>query len=199
MTGAKGFGWLESLAGRIVFCLASGPSLTAEDCELVRASGLPTLVTNTTFRMCPWATALVAADSKWWKMYVAEVDSVFGGQKVKCGGGRHYAQSTQAISKYRSYGNSGTAAISLAVFAGASRVILLGCDAQFSGGKTHWHGDHPAELSNAKTVGNWPAKFENVARYAIRRGVPVLNASRETALACFPRVALEEVLCMSAN
>ena len=65
--------WLRAYAGRAVVVIASGPSLTEDDCEAVRKSGLPAFVVNTTFRRCPWADVLVAHDSKWWQTYGAEV------------------------------------------------------------------------------------------------------------------------------
>ena len=60
---------LPDWRGRTVVCIASGPSLTAEDCELVRESGCPVIVTNTTFRLCPWADMLYAFDRPWWNHY----------------------------------------------------------------------------------------------------------------------------------
>lgn len=188
--------WLAAFAGRTVVVIASGPSLTAEDCEAVRAAGLPTFVTNTTFLRCPWADVLVAFDSKWWKTYRAEVGAVFKGRQFRCAGQRFTPgeRPPAALLKFRGFGNSGTAAISLAALAGARRVVLLGCDAQFSGGQSHWHGDHPEGLSNARSVARWPAKFEQVAAYAKAKGCEVVNASRETALTCFPRVDLEAEL-----
>jgi hypothetical protein len=186
--------WLEKLGGTVV-CIASGPSLTAEDCELVRSSGLATIVTNTTFRMCPWATALMGYDVAWWKQHHKEVAEKFAGHKVSgvvdC---KPYGARSLKLLKFNAFGNSGCAAISLAVLAGSKKVVMLGFDCQHTGGKTHWHGDHPAPLGNAGSVNKWPQKFLQVAQYARRHGCQVINASRETALTMFPRVALEECL-----
>lgn len=176
-------------------CIASGPSLTAEDCEKVRASGHATVVTNTTFRLCPWATVLMGYDEAWWRTHHKEVSAVFTGHKVSgwvdC---KAYGARSLRLLKFQPFGNSGAAAISLAVLGGSKRVILLGYDCQHTGGKTHWHGDHPAGIGNAGSVAKWPEKFAQVAAYARQRGVKVLNASRETALTCFERASLEECL-----
>ena len=40
----------------------------------------------------------------------------------------------------------------------------------------------------------WPKLFAKVAKFAEARRVPVVNATRETALTCFPRVDLEAAL-----
>lgn len=175
-------------------CIASGPSLTAEDCEAVRGSGLYTIVTNTTFQRCLWANAVLAYDFKWWKRYKAEVLANFKGRRLTCAAQARMfgAMPLQSLIKFRSFGNSGASAISLAALARASRVVLVGYDCQFTGGKTHWHGDHPPGMSNAISVEKWPAKFAQVAAYAAQLKVPVVNASRATALTCFPRVQLED-------
>lgn len=184
------------LSGQTVFCLASGPSLTEADVELVRGTGAPTIVTNTTFRMAPWATILVGFDVKWWQTYREEVAASFPGVRLTCSAhGRAVgAVSLVTLFKFRPFGNSGAAAISLAALAGASRAVMLGYDCQFTDGRSHWHGDHPPSLSNARSIGLWPQRFGYVARYAKEKGVPVFNASRATALQCFPRVTLEDEL-----
>lgn len=187
---------LDRWKGRTVVCIASGPSLTAEDCELVHRAGHPAIVTNTTFRLCPWADVLFGFDIAWWRTYRSEVEATFRGKCVTCSSQGHMLRvfSMQCLPQFHHFGNSGTAAISLAVLGGASRVVLLGYDCQASNGRTHWHGDHPKELSNARSLRTWPAKFLLLAQYAKRRNVSVLNASRETALTCFPRVRFEDAL-----
>ncbi len=181
--------------GQIVVCLASGPSLNAEDIEAVR--GFPTIVTNTTFRAVPWADALFGFDAPWWNLYIDEVRKVFAGRKF-CQSAhviRKDIESARAFRGFRSFGNSGANAISLAICAGARRVVMLGYDGGLRlGAPAHHHGDHPAPLSNCKSAPRWPAQFENLSRYTERKGVEVLNVSRETALTCFPRQSLESAL-----
>lgn len=184
--------WPLDWSGKTAVVIGSGPSLTAEDCELVRASGHPVVVTNTTFRLCQWADALFAFDARWWKLYHEEVFAVFAGRKVS---------SSQIAGKYdveiimRRYRNSGVAAAGLAMDYGAERVVLLGFDMQAGpNGEAHWHGAHPVELDNASSMGDWPRHFEILAKHAKKKGVEILNASRRTALVGFPRVELEAVL-----
>lgn len=186
--------WLHQLSGTVV-CIASGPSLTPQDCELVRASGHATVVTNTTYRLAPWATVLMAHDYKWWELHGKEVAATFAGHKVSGTlRAQRYGAQSLGQTRFRPYSNSGAAAVSLAVLAGSKNVVMLGYDCQHTGGKTHWHGDHPAPLGNAGSVGRWPQKFKQLAEYAQRSGCRVVNASRETALEFFPRVPLDEAL-----
>lgn len=189
--------WLGRWAGRTVVCIASGPSLTAEDCEAVHRSGHPAIVTNTTFRLCPWAEVLFGFDGKWWKTYMAEVRQGFAGELLTCSSIGHVLgvpSMHQQSAWFRPFGNSGTAAVSLAIVGKAARVVLLGYDCQAQDGRIHWHGDHPRNLGNASSIKRWPFQFKQLAKHASKEGVEVLNASRSTVLTCFARAALDEAL-----
>ena len=174
--------------------IASGPSLTPEDCELVRQSGLPTVVTNTTFRLCAWAQALYAMDLKWWMTYHQEVARDFGGVRLGWNVVVSKFGATPMQGKMCGFGNSGADAVSYAISQGAKEVLMLGYDCRQQGGRMHWHGDHPKNLSNASTIGRWPERFKQLAAHAKRSDVRVLNVSRETLLRCFERGTLEEAL-----
>lgn len=171
--------------------IASGPSLTSGDCELVRASGHPTIVTNTTFRMCPWADVLYAFDAKWWKTYRNEVMTTFHGEKISASMvAAKYGAKVAAVG----YRNSGACAIAFAMTRGAKKIALLGFDAMFWKGRRHWHADHPPGMENASTIADWGRQFDMLAKSARRRGVEIVNASRRTRITCFPRVELQDVL-----
>lgn len=90
--------------------------------------------------------------------------------------------------------NSGYQALGAAVLWGARRVVLLGYDFQRTGGRAHWHPDHPANMGNLGTLPDWIAEMGVLARDLDGQGVEVLNATRETALRCFPRIDLSEAL-----
>lgn len=187
---------LPDWAGRTVVCVASGPSLVPGDCDLVRASGHPAIVTNTTFRDCLWADALFGWDINWWRRYIAEVRAKFHG--------RLFGKSAQVRAlgvewlgdnpAFVPFSISGASVVSVAVGARAARVILLGFDSQRTGGHLHHHGDHPAGLGNCESMPTWPRIFARVAKYARAQGVEIVNASRETALTCFERRPLEACL-----
>lgn len=187
--------WMD----RTVVCIASGPSLTPEDCELVKKAGYPAIVTNTTFRMVPWASIVFGFDSRWWKHYREEVVKT-------CPDARRMTASQVLgnVGVETIYGvvpgfvNSGAVALAIAVAAHASKVVLLGYDCQKTGGMTHWHGDHPKQLGNALSIDRWPRQMQLAADYASKQGVSVVNASRVTALKCFDRADLEVALQISS-
>lgn len=177
-------------------CIASGPSLTLEDCNTVGMAGLPVIVTNTTFRWCLWANALYAFDAKWWRIYQAEVDAAFHGRRFAGSphAAKYGAEVTAGLPWFRQFRNSGACSISLAIAGGAGKIVLVGYDAGFIDGRKHWHGDHPTELANADSIADWPRQFEMVAKDAAQQGIKIINASRHTRLTCFPRAELEAVL-----
>ena len=76
--------------------------------------------------------------------------------------------------------------------AGAARIILLGFDCSHTGGKSHWHGDHPNNLGNAGLTHQWLDKFKQLADDL--KHVEIINASRETAITCFHRARLEDLI-----
>lgn len=90
--------------------------------------------------------------------------------------------------------NSGYQAINLAYHFGVSRILLIGYDMQRTGGKAHWHGDHVSGLTNAEGLSKWATRFPALAQDLEREGVEVINCSQETALTCFPRARLEDVV-----
>ena len=91
--------------------------------------------------------------------------------------------------------NSGYQAIGLAYHLGASRILLLGYDMQFTDGRSHWHGDHPRGMGNANSVDKWARHFPAMAADLSAEGIEVLNCSRQTALTCFQRATIEDALC----
>lgn len=127
-------------------------------------------------------------DRAWWKQYGDEAIAKFSGDRVAP---QTYPGARRE--KFSSTRNSGAGAIALAAHWGARRIVLIGYDCQKTGGRAHWHPDHPRGMGNAGSVDKWPAQFLDVARNL--RGIEVINCTRETALVVFPRMPLEEALC----
>lgn len=202
-------------AGETVVCIASGPSLTKADCETVaqaqRAGRCRVIVVNSTYPMAPWADVLYASDAQWWMHYTREVKlgkwQPFAGERwtvsrqvsgrlgLNLVHGFHGTGLSTKPGMINLGGNSGHAGIGLAVLFGAVRIVLLGYDMQRTGGRSHHHGDHPHPLGNGNVFPSWIRRFAVLAKDAGDRGVEIVNATRQTALTCFPRVSIEDALC----
>lgn len=105
-------------------------------------------------------------------------------------------------------GNSAYQAVNLAVNFGATRVMLLGFDMGATG-LGHWFGDHP-KIDKVSPAGHpftedmnrtaptcfddWRANFGRLATDLKSSGVEVINCTRQTALECFPRAAIQDAL-----
>lgn len=179
--------------GRTVVCLASGPSLTGEDCELVRTSGLRTITTNDTFKRAPFADIMLAADHGWWQQHRHEIPD--GPERWTCSYAamREY-EDLQLFRTNLPTRNTGAKAIELAIHLGAAQIILLGYDCSLKNG-VHWHGLHERTTNpNEFIVGEWVGQFGLMAEFAKEKDVRVINCSRDTALECFERIPLEEVI-----
>lgn len=167
-------------------CIASGPSLTAADCELVRQSGLPTIAVNNSWQLAPWCDHLYAGDLAWWDVHAGDVPP--GPKRWSC---TRQAVARHGLNWHEAYGayNSGLRAIELAFKLGAERVLLLGYDCTVTGG-THWHGDHAGTKNPDEALcRKWAAQHAGLKQ----RG-QVINCSRETELQAYRLGRIENEL-----
>jgi hypothetical protein len=174
--------------GLTVCCIASGPSLTADDCALVERSGIKTIAVNSSWKAARFADAIYAADYVWWESYGAEIDT--DAERWTCS---ERAADDYGINLHRIRGthNSGMRAIQLAIEFGASRILLLGYDCSVDAG-THWHGDHDKTKNpTADRCQKWLQQFSMIDK----KGTEIINCSRRTALTCYQRSSLEAKLC----
>ena len=152
----------------------------------------------------PWADVLYAADYKWWEAYRNRT-LAFSGYKVSIRSGPfkeicYIQQSAQrTFDPDPSYlvtgGNSGYQAIHLAVHFGVKRILLLGFDMKYAGKQKHWFGSYPNKrLDSRANFPMWVLAFSRLSPILKARGVEVLNCTPGSALTCFPRANLKEVL-----
>lgn len=184
--------WWLDWTDDVVLIAASGPSQRVEDIDAVRGRAR-VVVINTTWRLAPWADVLYACDLLWWRQERPSFDGlrVIGrGQFERCHEIRVDGSARMRFNgrSIGGGGNGGFQALNMAALWGARKVILTGFDYAHPG--LHWHGRHPAPLtqSNHVTIKNWLSAMEGAAPDLKRRGVRVINASRETALTCFERM-----------
>lgn len=194
--------------GQTVAVLASGPSMTKEQAELIHRAGIPSIAINTTYRLAPWASMLYAADPEWWMHSLNKSALEFQGLKVSCSKVRDvlHIQHTGRRgfdpnpSHIRTGSNSGYQALHIAVHAGAKKIILLGFDMTSKHGN-HWHKEHPNPLRTTapETFESWIQAFTELSEVLKSMGVEVVNCSPSTALHCFRRASLENELATSSQ
>lgn len=101
-------------------------------------------------------------------------------------------------------GNSGAAAISIAANAGAKRIILLGFDMKLDEcSRQHWHGLYRTngvrDIHNPRKRPGLPFDrhlrgFPYIAMDAKARGIEILNCCPDSAITCFPKFSLKELI-----
>lgn len=193
--------------GATVVILASGPSLSVEQCHVVRLwremdrQHHKVIAINTTFRRAPWADVIYACDAPWWNVYHDEARSFCEGElwtQDKASAARyglHWIESAQQFGLSPTPGliyqgtNSGYQAIGLAYDGGAVRMVLLGYDMHSQNG-AHWHGVHPPGLDPKMHFHVWIKRFEKLADDLEKAGVEVVNATPGSALPYFNRADL---------
>ena len=151
------------------------------------------------------AQHLYGSDAQWWKyhQYVPEFSGTKWTQAVawKDNPEDHGIRCLRADiaakglstdpQKIHTGKNSGYAAINLALHLGAERVLLLGYDMQFKG-KRHWFGSHPEPMDIDSNYASFLRQYRTILPE--RYGLEIWNVSRQTALDCFPRYNLDELL-----
>jgi len=198
--------------GETMAIIASGPSLTQEQVDLVME--LPTIAVNDAYKLAPWADILYACDAKWWNWHNPEFAGRKVGLKWNAITGSYHANWAEDIhpdvwalastgtegledcpNGLKTGANSGYQAINLAVHLGAKRILLLGFDMQAVDGKNHWFGEHPDGVS--PPYDNMLLHFPSIVEPLKKRGVEVINCSPDSILDVFPKMPLEEFLCLA--
>jgi len=189
---------------------ASGPSLTADvvrRCQL--ALWWRILVVSDAHKPMPWADAMYSCDWSWWRAHDGakafkgarhtshSLDASLADDKsavahefpaVNLTPARNGAGFGRDVIHYGIPGSSGFQAVNLAMNFGASRIVLVGFDYRFVGGKSHFFGDHQG-LRQATDD-----HYRDLARAFGPAPVPIVNATPGSSITCYPTAKLEDVL-----
>lgn len=188
----------------VVAVIASGPSLADWQVNHV-ADRAHCIATNTSFLKLRRPGTVYGCDGPWWDRYHEAVrDAGHEGWTQHAGAASRYGLRRVRAVWQRGLGkvpgvlhhgaNSGYQAINLAYQMKARLIVLIGFDMQHSGGRSHWHGDHPDGMPNAFGIEKWQRNFPAMASDLKAEGVRVVNCSIETALDCFERADVRDVL-----
>ena len=202
--------WRPSLLNHAkpIVILASGPSLSQSQVDYVQArrDKANVLVINDNYLKIPDADYLYACDDKWWQWHINRPElKAFKGQKITqdiksaekynieyIESNSRMALSTNPAVIHQGM-NSGYQAINLAYHMQPSKVILIGYDMKFApDGKAHWFGDHPDKVRS--NYNGWALGYLSLAEHAKQLNFEIINCTIDTALTCFDRQPLEDVL-----
>ena len=171
--------------GLTVAIIASGPSLTQSDCDLVKQAGIPAIAVNMSWKMAPFASIIYAGDFVFWEHYRHEI--TIDAERWTC---CERAAKDYEINHHKARGayNSGLRAVELALEMGAAKILLLGFDASIKAG-VHWHENYKKTKNpDALRCHKWVSQFDYL------RGKNIINCAPNSALTQFPKMTVKEAL-----
>jgi hypothetical protein len=208
--------------GRTAVCIATGPSLTREQIERVRASGAATIAVNDAYLLADFADVCYFADEKWYRWQMEGKDKPVLGLSAsdvqdRWRGFRGQKVSIRIDGKARLVGPE----VHLLWKSKAMGPLSLSPTELYTGAHSGYQAVNLAVLSGANRIillgydfredggrhhffGGHPDRskvdYGNRRQYvflagALRPlGIEVLNATPESAIGCFRRVTLDESL-----
>lgn len=209
---------LPTWSGGVAVCIATGPSLTREQVEIVqrgRSRGAVTgvLAVNDAYLWAPFADVLYFADAgkgDWleWHRHRAEFKA-FAGQKCMVDvdrpfllpedgdilllqhlGGDGLSSKPTGIC---TGGNSGHMALNVVMHSAAPVIALLGFDGKDGPGKrTHFFGEHPNRTKPPYQV--MLLNMKTLLEPARRLGIRIVNCTPGSAIDCFDRGDIASLL-----
>lgn len=161
---------------------------------------------NAAYTLGKWIDILFFCDSKFWKSHrdgltahpatIYTVNSKFEYTPVQ--GINHIHRDrkcrfglTKDTSMVSWNNSSGGCAISLAAHLGAKKIILLGFDMNDNGG-SHFHKEYDW-LTAPAPFHKFMRPFTQIRKDADSRGIEIINASMESSLNCFPKIAVADL------
>jgi hypothetical protein len=191
-------------AGERVFVLGGGPSLKTIDVASLRERGRVVAI-NDAFLLAPWADLLYWGDRQWFEWNHGELHRYAGPLKVTRAtippGERrgvefhsmlHARREILATDPCQLAGpDSGSNVLNLLLHKAAACAVLLGFEMRPCG---HWHDRHQRASDRVAYASRYLPHHTQMAPRLAAAGLQVLNATPDSALDCYPKVSLDEVL-----
>lgn len=189
------------MSKKLVFCIATGPSLTPEDVFLVSQAhdeGHGCVVVSDAYNLATWADVHVAYDSQWWFHHWGKGIEKFSG--LKCCpdpdvASRFNLRLLQWPIDNVPHGlDSGYYGIAAAIKFGAKNIVLLGYDMKHGkDGKTHFFGDHESPLRNSSPYKLFLEKYKDLSVWCVKNGISIVNCTRDSDLNFFKKKNLNAI------
>jgi hypothetical protein len=205
-----------------IACVGTGPSLTLAQIEHARAKGFTLFGCNLAYQIIPDLVVLFATNAPFWDWYWGREDgprehpcekwtnNEESAHKYKLNfiDSRERPGLSRKPDRIHHGHSSGACLVNLAYLMGAERIVLLGYDMRYAPdynglerkvGSTprHYFGEYPSALLHWPKVdvkaGVHVGLVAHYARMAEQALVPIVNATPESALTCFPYVAIEDL------
>lgn len=201
----------DAVSGRQVFVIGGGPSVKSVDLSLLK--GKPVICLNNAYQIYPEATALYWCDESWIGKHYDNVMSHpcqlrFTARHTADGYIKKDIQATAmatVLKRTGDYGidmdincvrgnNSGAHMLNLLGNMRVRQIVLLGYDMSMNGGASHWHAGHGLPMGNYVYEELFIPSITSMAPGLKNLKVDVVNCSDKSALTCFRKERLENLL-----
>lgn len=186
--------------------MAPGPTLNQEQADLIKASGLFTIVIGDAYRLYPDAHLMYHSDKRWWDHYDG-VPQFTGGQRVSMEDAERKSIKQVLKSDQREGvdmtpstvvggSSSGYQSIGIALHHGAKEIVLVGYNYKRSNGVYNVIGKHPKgiAMTSETQFETMLLRMGSLIKPLEAMGVSVYNCTIDTGLTCFPVRSLKDVI-----
>ena len=185
----------EIFKDKTVYVVASGESLKGFDFERLRDRNV--IVVNNVFEYMPFAQVLVGCDTGWFKRNKHKLQKFTGYKNMFAGKGQpgwnYFIDQGMTEDKLilRNTRNSGFHAMVAAIKFGANKIYLLGFDVTWK--KQPYFYDIPqVEIDQYRNAMH--RKDAHLRYFEYYKDYNIINASPDSAITCFPKCSLSEIL-----
>ena len=210
--------WWPNLNGQTVAILASGPSMTQAQCDMVRKTDWTAIAINETWRLAPWAATLYGCDWLWWQDKAPKTDEFTGlrvvGTVSNVRGKPLYPPEMKWQEPHLRYlpvkagmmsplwtgpavgggSNGAFQAANWVARCGAKRIILLGVDCHSPNAHHHPPHTHRGVIEQKpQLMKAWLMAWTRSAPEFAERDIEIINCSPGSALKAYPRANLADI------
>ena len=184
------------------FIIGGGPSINDVNFDLIKHEFC--IGINEAFRLGTFINTWFFADSDIFREHRQDIEK-WPNRIVSCAGAAKRHKKIEYLERCREHvlcfepkkigfpsrgANSGASAINLAVREGFEEIILLGYDMKLDGEKSNYH-DYYKKQTQQQTYDKFKEVFEAIAKEI---KATVINANPDSALECFPKCELKDLL-----
>lgn len=164
---------------------------------------------NAAYKLGDWFDIIFFGDLSFWRKHL-EYLLLYPSLKVTCTGvgDKWKGVKWMRIDPHKKIGintnrgyvcwhqNSGVASISLAAQLGVKRIILLGFDMKLEDDKQHWHNIYRGKGMKATKIpfDYHLQAFPAIAKDAKKLGIEIINANPDSAIDCFKKANVKELI-----
>jgi hypothetical protein len=190
--------------GETAVIFGGGPSLNQADVDYAISRGWRRIACNNAYLLDPHADVLCWADQRWYLWNRKDLHKHVGKYKV-CW--RLVPATTgltiKTLMHHRGVvsndplaivaNNTGQGAINLAYLFGAKRILLLGFDMRTHGAQHNWHKLHQRGTAQSRYKEVFGPAIAKAGEAIQKKGVTILNCTKDSAMKCFPIVDIREI------